>query len=386
MKQLLYISIVVLLLLSCSSPKQKGKYASYYKESFQEEFLKGPVKTTKGVLTYLVNTEETPKDSMHLYSAAIFLDIYGGSAGYKEYDKYGTIRKWYGLDSLQQPLLGPDQTRIVRKKGNRYIHIYTYFEEDIQKKIQYKQQTPIKKYVFNPYRVYMNTYTYQPYDFKVKKDSTAKELIKAFRYILNSDGTPHQEKSIALWDKNLDGIVDKEIFDYEAIYNYNSEHQLISKNFKISTTSYIPDHFTKGVDFTMTDYEPYETYTYDVAGNLTSVFMYTYEDPEKRKMVFSEEYKYNDQHKLVWMRRRATPITMMGNKHMRRTNVFEFNSKGQVAKIIAYENDEKTIHATYAIRYSDYDNYDNWKHCEFYLNDREKPYAEVNRIIEYYKN
>ena len=388
MKHTILISLVSLLVVSaCNSQRQQGKYQSYYKDSFQEEYLNGPVKTIKGVRIYLFDRKSISRDSMDLYGSGMRQAILGGTIGYIEFDKYGIKRKWYGLDSVQEALWPPEKTRSRKKIGGfRYASIYKYFEEDQQIKATYKQEMPIQKFVFNPYRVHLNNYFYRLYHFVVKKDSTAKEHTRAFRYQLNNDGTVHKEIGLTFWDHDLNGIKDRETTRYTATYNYNNKGQLISKNFDISSVPILPDHDGQGVDFTNSEeYEPYEEYTYDESGNFTSVYMYTYEDPEKRRMVFSEEYRYNDQNKLIWMRRRATPISLMVSKHMRRTNVFEFNDKGRVKKIIAYDNDEKTIHATYSIKYWDYDAYDNWTKCYFYFGDEKEPFAEVNRIIEYYK-
>ena len=60
-------------------------------------------------------------------------------------------------------------------------------------------------------------------------------------------------------------------------------------------------------------------------------------------------------------------------------------NKQEVVKVISYENDEKTVHATYNLKYSGHDTYDNWTQCYLYLNNSKKPYGESNRILNYYE-
>ena len=75
----------------------------------------------------------------------------------------------------------------------------------------------------------------------------------------------------------------------------------MKKRVRVRVFHLFPDY---GLDFSMTNYKPYEEYTYDEAGNLTSVYVYTFQDPTKHALVFSEEYKYDANNNLIWLRRR----------------------------------------------------------------------------------
>ena len=201
-----------------------------------------------------------------------------------------------------------DSAVVKHKEGNIYVYIEKYFKDDVTKKLEYRQQFPLKKHVFNPYRVHLNYYSYQPYYFYVKKDSTAKRQTRAYRYRLNSDGLIKQEIGVTLWDRNLDDTIEEEKVRYKANYNYNEKNQLISKNYtELGHVPGLPDH---DVQFYDTGYKtPFEEYTYDERGNLTSFRLYTDEDKSKRRIVAKEEYKYNEQNNLIWKRKWATFVT-----------------------------------------------------------------------------
>jgi YD repeat-containing protein len=190
------------------------------------------------------------------------------------------------------------------------------------------------------------------------------------------------------WDIDLDSKIDMTEHYYTVDYVYNDKDQLIKKVFKLQLKTYtdsydLPDH-----DLTIekTKETPIETYTYDDAGNLTSV--YTYLNPEKTVLAYSEDYFYNDNNQLVrLLRRKATGMMGAFNRHFKRLNEFFFNDKGDVIQINSYENDEKTIHATYFYEYSGYDKYDNWTHMEMRIKDvpTKEPTMVADRIIEYYE-
>lgn len=381
MKHTVAFSLLSLLIFSsCTSQQQKEKYASYFKNTWQEQYLNGPVKMQRQVCDFYKPWETIPKDSLQMFKAG-FSVLPVGDFGYREFDSLGITTKFHPLIGRLNLSVPYDSAVVKHKEGNIYVYIEKYFKDDVTKKVEYRQQFPIKKHVFNPYRVHLNYYSYQPYHFYVKKDSTAKMITKAYRYELNSKGAIKQEIGVTLWDRNLDDTIEEEKVRYKANYNYNEKNQLISKNYsELARVPYFPDH---DAEFYDTGYKTdFEAYTYDERGNLTSFRLYTDEDKSKRRIVAKEEYKYNEQNNLIWKRKWATFV--YGN-HFKLINDLEFNEKGEVAKVTTFENDGKTVHLWYRFEYFGYDEYDNWTGFFVYLKDSKEPFAEVNRIIEYYK-
>jgi hypothetical protein len=221
----------------------------------------------------------------------------------------------------------------------------------------------------------------------VKKDSSYKEVNHEYTYDFNSNRIL-KESSYSVFDHNLDGIPDKEVPNYFASYIYNNKDQLVSKTFDMSKTWWgegvlMPDH---NLQLEGGKETPIETYTYDAVGNLTSV--YTYANAAKTVLVHTEDYFYNNNNQLVrLLRRKATGMMGAFNRHFKRLNEFFFNDKGDVIQINSYENDEKTIHATYFYEYSGYDKYYNWTHMEMRIKDvpTKEPTMVADRIIEYYE-
>lgn len=385
MKKQLYILVLVsisLIQIACKSNKIQGEYSSHYQEVKRKYFFNGPVHNSRSIfMIYDEAKIEISEDSILLYEAIFKIDAIE-NLGYKEFTKEGMQLKHYPLyDSINQTL-AHDTLVLVSKKGYK-IRAFKkeYFPKDVAKKLRYKQQFLIKKHVFNPYRVYFNKRTVEPYKVVVKKDSTYKEQTYTYSYKLNKNGTMHQETGKILWDRDLDGVTDKETITFIATYNYNDKNQLVSKDFEFGPLlSKYPDH---GLDFYDTSYLPKEEYTYDAAGNLTSVYTYTTYEGQKVGLVFSEDYTYDENNNLIKLKRRASGGLSI-NRHFKRTNEFFFNEKEEVVKVISYENDEKTVHATYKMEYLGHDIYDNWTKCYHYLNGSKKPYGETNRKFEYY--
>ena len=112
--------------------------------------------------------ETMPKYSLQMFKAG-FSVLPVGDFGYREFDSLGIRNKFHGLGGNINLSMPHDTAVVKHKDGNEYIYKRKYFKKDIEKKRLYKQEHPIKKHVFNPYRVHLNYYSYQPYHFYVKK-------------------------------------------------------------------------------------------------------------------------------------------------------------------------------------------------------------------------
>ena len=65
MKHTVAFSLLSLLIFSsCTSQQQKEKYASYFKNTWQEQYLNGPVKMQRQVCDFYKPWETIPKDSL----------------------------------------------------------------------------------------------------------------------------------------------------------------------------------------------------------------------------------------------------------------------------------------------------------------------------------
>ena len=380
-KKLIFILGIVITMVACKTKAPVTMYSSYYKKAVQRYYFKGPVKKSRQYYN-LYNRDSLLKNKrIYLYNAVNSRTIFGWG-GYTEFDKYKTEVKRHSIrDYLSQTLL--HDTMVVRSKKGPLIRVYkyAYFDENFDEKRTYKQHTPIKKHVFNPYRVYFNIRTYEPFEVIVQKDSSYKKQTRAYEYVLNTNNTVHQEIGKTLWDNDLDGRVDEETMTSIATYHYNDKNQLVKKTFEFGRFPEYPDH---SLSFWGTGYIPQEEYTYDEAGNLTSVNTYLLIDGRKVGRAFGEEYTYDVANNLISKISRTEGGGSM-NKDLKSINELFYNEKEEEVKVIAYEDDGKTIHATYKFEYSGHDTYDNWTQCFHYLNDEKKPYAETTRVFEYYK-
>ncbi|MGG6232347.1 hypothetical protein [Tenacibaculum sp. SDUM215027] len=378
----LAIWVAVLMLsffYSCTSPKiSTGKYASYYKNSERDYFYNGPVKVTRSSIKIYKIKDSTFREKYSLYATPYSKLKVIALFGYHKFDKNGIKQVFFAFDSLTQPFpTGEVKDKRTLARMSKFIQDPV----DIKFKLQFKQNLLIKKFVFNPYRVHYINRHYDFYDVIIKKDSSYKRSANAYNYVLNKNGTIHQEKQISIWDNDLDGVIDEKSSGYTATYHYNEKNQLVKKTFNFEDYPYFPDHslvnWYRGA-------EPHEEYTYDDAGNLTSVRTTDFRRNGKERFTrFLEKYSYNKNNQLIHKKRWAAGGYSF-NKDWKAYNEFFYTNKQEVAKVVAYENDEETVYATYRMEYFGHDEYDNWTKCYFYLNDEEKPYAEVNRIIEYY--
>lgn len=372
--------LIPMLLVCCKAKTISTRGQSYHNELRDHYHLNGPVKISRA-FEKLYDQDNLNDKEIQLYLVPNrFVGF--GYGSYLEFDRNGTKIKRHGIrDSIYQSL--PNDTIVMKSKRGRKIRMYVYehFSKDIEEKMKYRQEYPIRKHVFNPYRVYLNTRSYEPYEVFVEKDSSYRKQTEVYEYKLNDDGTIHKGIGKTFWDKNLDNKIDKEAINFIATYHYNKKKQLAKKTFEFVGFPDYPDH---DLEFWGTGKIPQEEYTYDEKGNLTSVYTYTVKNGKKTGLVFSEDYTYDDNDNLIRLKRRASG-GLSFNKDFKRVNELYFNKNQEVIKLISYENDEKTVHATYKFKYLNHDKYNNWLKCYHYLNDEEKPYAEVNRVFEYYK-
>ena len=187
------------------------------------------------------------------------------------------------------------------------------------------------------------------------------------------------------WNFDLDDIIDKEVVEYTVNYKYNSKNQLVSKEYVFIKDTYDAVRNTLDRNISLsTHYSPVEDYTYDEAGNLTSVYLYGMKS--KEFIVYSADYFYNKNNELVKLRRRKSHSQSFAFSEYRITHDFYYNKNGEITKINTYEADEKTIHATFLFEYKKHDKYNNWLQCNMYLDGikTETPTAITERIIEYY--
>jgi len=373
------------LLIACSAPKvSTGKYASIYKDTESEHHLSGPVKIVRSQMDiYDLESPEFQKN----YS--LYMTPYGklsiiGLLGYYKFDRNGIRMASYILrDSLTEPFPAKGTKD---KKTLLKIRLDVQDTEDIKKKIQFKQNLQPKKFVFNPYRVRYKNWGYTLSNVIVKKDSSYKELTYSYKYILNSNGTIHQEICKELWDKNLDGIVDEKKHNYIAIYHYNDKQQLIRKMYDAIPYLWYEDHDHLKFESSF----PLEEYTYDEAGNLATVTVNSMVKRSGKVLkeivgYHEEKYFYDENNQLIHKKVDSGHGGGFMNKDWKFYNEFFFTDKQELSKLVSYENDKKTVYATYYLKYKGHDSYDNWTKCYFYFGDEKEPYAEVNRIIEYYK-
>lgn len=374
------VILVLVVFASCKTRNiSRGTIKSYHKQSRDVYHFNGSVKTSR-TFQKLYNRDSLSDDQLQLFLVANrFVGFCYGV--YIEFDKNGTEKKWHSIpDSMYQSLA--HDTIVVKSKRGRMVRMYAYehFSKDIEEKTKYRQEHLVRKHVFNPYRVYFNTRSYEPNEVIVEKDSSYRKQTEVYEYTLNYDGTIHQEIGKTHWDKDLDNEIDKETINFTATYHYNTKKQLIKKTFEFGGFPDYPDH---GLEFWGTGKIPQEEYTYDERGNLTSVYTYTVWKGERVGLVFSEDFTYDDSNNLIRLKRRASG-GLSFNTDFKRVNELYFNENQEVIKLVSYENDEKTVHATYKFEYVNRDKYNNWLTYYHYLNDEEKAFSEVHRVFEYY--
>lgn len=375
----------ITLLIGCSTPKvSTGKYQSIYKHSESELYLSGPVKTARSKMTlYRENDPEFRKEKYPLYITPYYRLNVIGYTGYYKFDRNGILMAYYILtDSLTEPFPAKETKD---EKTLLKIRLEVQDTAEIKKKIQFKQNLQPKKFVFNPYRVRYKNLGYNADDMLIEKDSSYKRLAYGYEYVLNGNGTIQQEISKELWDKDLDGVIEKVRDNYTATYSYNDKQQLIRKTYDAIAYLRYEDHNHLDFDTSF----PLEEYTYDEAGNLATVTVYSMVKRNgeilKEITYHKEKYFYDENNQLIHKKVNSGHGGGFMNKNWKFYNEFFFTDKQEVAKVVSYESDRKTVYATYYLKYEGHDAYNNWTKCYFYFGDEKEPYAEVNRIIEYYK-
>ncbi|WP_417874039.1 hypothetical protein, partial [Xanthomarina gelatinilytica] len=94
-----------------------------------------------------------------------------GFPGYITFDENGIEQVSFALDSLTQKL---PTGEIKDKRALARMSKMIQDSVDVRLKLQFKQNLPIKKFVFNPYRVHYINDHYDFYDVIIKKDSSYK--------------------------------------------------------------------------------------------------------------------------------------------------------------------------------------------------------------------
>ena len=244
----------------------------------------------------------------------------------------------------------------------------------------------MSSFIYNPLHIKLNTNSAQGYNLKVKKDSSAFEVGSGYDYVLDEKSKILEEKKIFFIDDNRDGIIDKKDMEYVASYIYDEKNRLVKKKYNIVykyPVSVTIDHdleipHSRGI-------HPIEEYRYDALGNLTAVYLYKTE--EKESLLFLEEYTYNEKNRLIKLKRINRTDGTLVNKHVRVINELFFNEQGEVSKVVAYNNDDKTVYATRLYTYEGYDRYGNWTLCNKYLDGvlTEVPTSRIYRRFEYYE-
>lgn len=252
-------------------------------------------------------------------------------------------------------------------------------------KIKEYQQQKIPKNIYNPYRLKLDIFEYINHSYEVKKDSSFKELLYIYKYTFDTHKKILTEIKYQKWNFIFnDRIIDREEVEYTVNYKYNAKGQLVTKEYVFIKDKGVSEN-TLDHDISLyTYYSPVEDYTYDEAGNLTSV--YTYGMKSREFVIYSADYFYNKNNELVKLRRRKSDSQSFAFSEYRVTHDFYYNKNGEITKINTYEADEKTIHATFLFEYKKHDKYNNWLQCNMYLDGikTETPTAITERIIEYY--
>lgn len=364
----LFFSLLLTVLVSSCKAQEPAKeqYVSIYTD-LQRGKLKGPVKKVRAFRTY--NESELTGSQIKLNEAEVSVNAIKVGNAFERFDRKGHVVKRFSLnDSINQTY--NDTIRSYPNHTTKvYISIYEYKQDDYNTKAKITQPFKINSSIFNPHRVHLNKRFYKTYNVLVNKDSSYKKLQYIYTYKTNTAGRITNEIVEMHWDDNLDDVVDRKKDYYTVDYVYNDKSQLVKKVYNLElkalTDSYKIDH---DLYVGRSKETPVEVYTYDAAGNLTSV--YTYLNPQKTVLVFSVDYFYNAKNQLVRLKRRkATGMMGSFNTHFKRLNEFFFNDKGDVVKVNSYENNEKNIHATYLYDYKKYDKYGNWLQLEMRIKD-----------------
>ena len=121
MKYSVSISLLTLFIFcSCTSQEQTGAFASYYKTTWQDQYLNGPVKTQRQTIVFYKPWETIPKDSLHMFKAC-FRTLPVGDLGYREFDRNGLVTKLHSLRGEINLSLPYDAAKVKHKEGNIYI-------------------------------------------------------------------------------------------------------------------------------------------------------------------------------------------------------------------------------------------------------------------------
>ncbi|QTD39038.1 hypothetical protein JL193_07255 [Polaribacter batillariae] len=385
--------IILLAFNSCSSIPKEKLYSSLYTDVRNKYYLNGPVETIRSSLELLIKRPKS-KDSLRITRNS---SIKSGKTigfnypGFNRFNKEGfLIKRHTFVDAAKTELDITDTIRRRKKRvteqfGTYYldVNIYIYFK-DLEEKRKIKQTYKPLKRVFNPYRVYADSDYYYNYDYRVKKDSSFLESRYGFGYEFKNNRIT-KEKKLHIHDYDFKNNLDTNV-TYVTSYKYNKKKQLIAKDydFKQVFTGFV-DH-DLSYDYQRREYgeTPYDLYKYNDQNQLIEVVNYEYKDPEKRNIIFKENYFYNSkgQH--------TKTIRIRGFKILDRyqgafATEFFYNEKEELVKLVKYKRDKlKDVDVTYRMEYSGHDKYDNWLECLLYVNDGTKPIKKYSREITYY--
>ena len=376
-----YLLIVVIILAGCKTLPAADtlKIAPLLKTDVYDFNLKGPVKSIKEYATRYT-PKELSEEKKTYYQAAGFIDLFLGLS-FTRYDrnemKISRQRLLESFDSIY-----PDTSYYKRSRSFSYF----YQKEDYKEKKEYiKDAHKLSSFVYNPLEIKLNTTFTTTYSLKVQKDSSSVWKGNGYDYIFDSSSKIQQEQKFYYRDKDRDGIADSKNIFYNADYLYNEKNQLIKKEYKIVykyPTKVSIDH---GIEIpALQDIHPIEEYRYDDVGNLTAVYLY--KTAEKQALLFLEQYTYDEHNKLIKLKRIKRTDGTFVNKHVRVINELFFNDQGEVSKVIAYNNDDKTVYATRLYTYEDYDRFGNWTKCNKYLDGEitKVPTSITYRRFQYY--
>jgi hypothetical protein len=368
----------IILACKAGSVYKKSNITPVLKTTAYEYNLHGPVKSIKEFTKS--NTRELSKEKRAYYAAASFVEMFRGLS-YSKFDENKMITIGQRLKGSFDSVYS-DTIRLDRNKTKQYF----YNKDDYKKKEGYiSEVNSLSRYIYNPFQINLNIVYEQSYTLKVEKDSSDLWSGRGFDYIFDKSLKIIEEQQFFYWDKDRDGIIDKKKMDYLAHYTYDEKNQLIRKKYEIVSKTPISVTIGHNVRIpALNNIHPIEEYRYDEKGNLTAVYLYKTE--EKKSLLFLEEYTYNEKNRLIKLKRIDRTDGTLINKHVRVINELFFNEQGEVSKVIAYNNDDKTVYATRLYTYEGYDDYGNWTICNKYLDGviTEVPTSITYRRFEYY--
>jgi len=317
-----YKYILVISYKTISASKQVST-VPVIKTGTYEYNLNGPVKSAKEYTK--LTDDKLSKEKNAFYTAAGYVDMFRGLS-YTGFDRNQMRIFRYRLkgsfDSIYSDTLRSDSWK---------SRLYFYKESDYLQKKEYVKNKKVKsRYVFNPLEIKLNIVDERAYILKVEKDSSNLWSGRGYNYVFDESSKIIQENKFFYWDDDKDGVIDEKKMDYIANYSYNAKNQLINKEYEIISKTPIKVRIDHGLEIP----------------SLRGTFV---------------------------------------NEYVRVINELFFNNKGEVSKVIAYNNDE-TVFATRLYTYEGYDQYGNWTQCNKYLDGiiTEKPTSITYRRFEYY--